>query len=358
MWQENKQRKYFSKKGVIFTAVIAVLLLLLLVRAAGKAWGSRTPEGGINESMYVEINGTKQWISIYGENKDNPILLYLHGGPGSSTSAYDYAFTRKWADIYTVVTWDQRNCGKSYSKDQNSTELTYELMMSDGLAMTKYLLDYLDREKLTLLGHSWGTYFGCNLVLTYPEYYDCYIGTGQLVDMRQNEAAFRKVTAEWVGDDEEGARLLASMDPEHFSTEYFTARNGLMEKYGYDLMADGTDYNMPAAIIFNPYYTLLDWVKVLNTDPSVYINFLLSDEFDRFSLIGRTEYEVPYYNINGDRDYQTNYILAQEYFEEITAPDKALYIMKNTTHGLLESKSEAFSRILHEIAGPDKGLVL
>lgn len=101
--------------------------------------------------------------------------MYLHGGPGSPTNAYDYAFTRKWADDYTVVTWDQRNCGKSYNKNQNDTELTYELMMSDGLEMTKYICDYFDIDKITLLGHSWGTYLGSNLVLKYPEYYDCLI---------------------------------------------------------------------------------------------------------------------------------------------------------------------------------------
>lgn len=76
----------------------------------------------------------------------------------------------------------------------------------------------------------------------------------------------------------------------------------------------------------------------------------MSDEFDKFSLTDRTEYEVPYYNINGDRNYQTNYKLAQEYFDVISAPYKKLYIMEDTTHGLLESKSDAFSEILHEIA--------
>ena len=107
---------------------------------------------------------------------------------------------------------------------------------------------------------------------------------------------------------------------------------------------------MPATVIFNPYYTLADWIKFLNSDYTVYMNFLMSDEFSKFSLKGRTEYKVPYYNINGDRDYQTNYKLAQEYFDEIDAPYKKLYIMEDTTHGLLESKSKAFSKILHEIA--------
>ncbi|MBD5478774.1 MAG: alpha/beta hydrolase [Lachnospiraceae bacterium] len=335
---------------VLLLTLLSLLLIFLIIRFIGKALNNRTPKGGINESMYVEINGTQQWISIYGEDINNPVLLYLHGGPGSSTSAYDYAFTRQWADVYTVVTWDQRNCGKSYEKSQNDTALTYELMMSDGLEMTKFLIDYLDKEKITILGHSWGTYYGCNLVLAYPQYYDCYIGTGQLVDMYQNEVAFKEIAREWVGDDEEGLELLASITPGHYTEEYFRARNLLMQKYGYDMLRDGTDYNVLAAEIFNPYYSLPDWVKLLNSDASVYTDFLMSDEFNKFSLLGKTEYEVPYYNINGDCDYQTNYVQAQEYFDEIDTPYKRLYMMEDTTHGLLESKSEAFSEILHEIA--------
>lgn len=339
----------------IFLALLALILIFLLVRFVGKVVNNRTPKGGINESMYVEINGTKQWINIYGEDINNPVLLYLHGGPGSATSAYDYAFTRKWADIYTVVTWDQRNCGKSYDKDQNGTALTYELMMSDGLEMTKYLLDYLNKDKITLLGHSWGSYFGSNLVLEYPEYYDCYIGTGQLVDMHQNEIAFKEAATEWVGDDEEGLKLLEVITPEHLTMEHLNTRNLIMERYGYGMMVDGTDYNLPATVIFNPYYTVSDWVKFLNSDYTVYMDFILSDEFDKFSLIGKTEYEVPYFNINGNRDYQTNYQLAQDYFDEIDAPYKKLYLMEDTTHGLLESKSEAFSEILHEIYSTERG---
>lgn len=167
--------------------------------------------------------------------------------------------------------------------------------------------------------------------------------------MHENEAAIKEAAAKWAGGDEEGLRLLASITPDNFTEEHFTARNLLMEKYGYDIMRDGTDYPMLAAVIFNPYYSLADWIKFFAVDYTVYMNFILSDEFDQFSLAGRTEYEVPYYNINGDQDYQTNYKLAQEYFEKIEAPYKNLYMMEDTTHGLLESKSEAFSEILHEI---------
>lgn len=346
----TRGRKKLKYLKMLILIMLAIILVFPFARVIGIALNRKTPDGGINESSYINVNGTMQWISIYGENKDNPVLLYLHGGPGSATSAYDYAFTRKWADVYTVVTWDQRNCGKSYNEEQNNVALTYELMMNDGKAVTEYILNYLGKDKLTLLGHSWGTYLGSNLALTYPEYYDCYIGTGQMVDMHQNELAFYEVAKSWVGNDPEGLELLEKLSPDRLTEEHFQARNMLMERYGYDMMVDGTDYNMLATVVFNPYYSLADWVDFLKVDYSVYMNFLMSDEFDKFSLAGKTEYKIPYYNINGDRDYQTNYKLAQEYFDEIDAPYKKMYLMKNATHGLLESRSEEFSEILHEIA--------
>ena len=334
----------------LWIIVILILVFLLLLRWSGQEIHRKIPEGGICENMYVPINGTKQWISIYGKKKDNPVMLYLHGGPGASTSSYDYAFTRKWADVYTVVTWDQRNCGKSLSREQNNSELTYDLFMSDGLEMTKFLLDYLGKEKLTILGHSWGTIFGCNLVLAYPEYYDCYIGTGQLVDFRQNELAFAAEASRWTQNDPEGQKLVQKLTVGDFSADYIQARNALMEKYGFDLFAGGRDYSLPAAQFFNPFYSLKDYWKLLHSDFSIYEKFLNSEEFSKFSLLGRKNYPLPYYNINGDRDYQTNFRLAQSYFDSICAPRKEMYMIKDTTHGLLESKSREFSKILHQIA--------
>ena len=347
-------KKFFRRllKVLKWLGIILVVLIIifLFVRYIVKKINSRTPDGGINEDMYVDINGTKQWISIYGQDINNPVLLYLHGGPGASTSTYDYAFTRKWSDAYTVVTWDQRNCGKSYSDEQNNTELTYELLMSDGIEMTRFIIDRLGKDKITILGHSWGTYLGSNLVLEYPEYYDCYIGTGQLVDLYQNEIAFKEQAAKWVENDDKEKQLIDKLTVGDFSMDYFAARNELMEKYGYDLFADGTDYNIVTAQVFNPYYSIIDFWEYINSDLTAYQKFPNTNEFGKFSLVGKTDYQVPFYNINGDKDYQTNYLIAQEYFETINAPHKKLYIMKDTTHGLLESKSEEFSEILHEIA--------
>lgn len=350
-----------AKKAIVICckrigiSLLGVIVLLLAVRLVGRMVNGRPPEGGINESMYVEINGVKQWINIYGEDLGNPVLLYLHGGPGSSTSAIDYAFTRKWADIYTVVTWDQRNCGKSYSPEQNNTVLTRDLLLEDGKELTEFLLDHMGKEKITVLGHSWGSFFGANLVLAYPQYYDCFIGTGQLVDMEENEIAFQEEAAKWAAGDEEAMALVAQLTPQDVTMEHIKATNALMKKYGYDMMVDGSDYNLLTTVFFNPNYSVLDWIRYFQQDLSIYLDFLTSGEMRAFSLKGRYDYEVPYFNINGDKDYQTNFNLAQAYFDEVNAPYKQMFIMKDTTHGLLESKSEAFSKILHEIAGMEKG---
>jgi pimeloyl-ACP methyl ester carboxylesterase len=212
------------------------------------------------------------------------------------------------------------------------------------------LLEYLSKDKITVLGHSWGSIYGANLVLEYPQYYECFIGTGQLVDYLENEEAFKQEAMLWANGDKEALELVNQLTPDHVTMEHITARNALMEKYGYDMMVNGSDYNLITTIIFNPNYSIMDWINYLKSDMSVYLNFFDSEEFASFSLKGRTQYQVPYYNINGDKDYQTNYKLAQEYFEQVNAPQKQMFLMENMTHGLLESDSEGFSEIVHQIA--------
>ena len=346
--------KKFLKKLIkilkwIGIVLLGIIIIALIVRFIGQCINNKTPDGGVNETMYVDINGTKQWINIYGQDKENPVLLFLHGGPGGATSHFSYAFTRKWSDVYTVVTWDQRNAGKSYSADQNSTELTYDLMMQDGVEITEFLCEHLGKEKITLLGHSWGTCYACNLVLAHPEYYDCYIGAAQLVDWDLNEQAFAEAAAKWVGDDAEGKELLAQLND---TDAHDHAKLALMKKYGYSVDYDKPDYNQNGAMFFNPYYSLSDYVKLLRMDYSVYERFM-GGAFNEFSLVGRTDYEVPYYNINGGCDYQVSFEVAQEYFDEVNAPHKKLYLMEDTRH-MVTFKSEQFSEILHEITKTER----
>ena len=338
--------------------IFIAILLILLIRGIGKAINNKTPDGGINENMYVEINNSTQWISIYGKDINNPVILYLHGGPGSPTSYIDYKFLRKWSDVYTVVSWDQRNVGLSYNINQLTGDKPYtkELLMEDGIEMTKYLLNYLKKDKLILVGHSWGSIFGANLVLEHPEYYQYFIGTGQVVDIKENEKALKEAAKEWTKGDKKGEELYEKFISTNSTKEYVTTRNKIMKRYGFDMLAESPDYSILSAIFFNPYYSYVDLSKLV-TDMTIlpieqmkYLDFLFSPEFDKFSLLNRTEYQIPFYNINGDHDYQANTFQAEEYFNSVKAPHKKLYMMKDMNHGLLEVRSNEFSDIIHEIA--------
>lgn len=101
--------------------------------------------------------------------------------------------------------------------------------MQDGKELTEFPLNHMGREKLTILGHSWGSFYGANLVLAYPEYYNCFIGTGQLVDMVENEVAFKEEALKWAQGDTEAMKLVEQLTPEDYSMEHFAAKNALMK---------------------------------------------------------------------------------------------------------------------------------
>ena len=336
--------------GVMVLSLIAVLFI---VRWIGRCVNRRVPEGGVNTSMYVDVNGSRQWISIYGQDLNNPVLLYLHGGPGSATSLFDYAFTRKWSDVYTVVTWDQRGCGKSYDKLHPET-ITADIMMQDGKVLTEYLRGFLHVDKITLLGHSWGSYLGANLALAYPEYYEAFIGTGQFIDTDENERRLYEAALAWSENDPQGREMVEkwARSREQGEDDYLL-RNSIMDRYGYGMMKDGRDYNLFVTVLCNPFYSLKEIRNSGRYEDDAfapYRTFLKSDGFREMSLPGRYDYAIPYYNIDGDMDYQTNFKLACEYFSRVNAPEKELLVLKNSTHGLLESRSGEFSSLLHRIA--------
>lgn len=176
-----------------------------------------------------------------------------------------------------------------------------------------------------------------------------FIGCGQLVDIVGNEEAFKKEAIKWAKNDEETLKLLEKVHPEDITPDSIKAKNKILKKYGYNIMKDGADYFFPAAILFNPNYSVKDWFSYYKRDKETYLDFFRTDEFKSFSLTGKYEYHVPYININGDMDYQVNYKLSAEYFDKVEALEKDLYIMKDTTHALMISKSEEFSKILHDI---------
>ena len=145
---------------------------------------------GVETLTAVPINGTQQWLSVRGRDRRNPILLVLHGGPGSPTMPEDYTFQSPWEDYFTVVEWDQRGAGKTYAANDPkivAPTMTIDQLTMDAEEVVRYVQKTYGKRKIFLMGHSWGTVLGVRLAEAHPDWFYAYVGVGQIVNMRESE---------------------------------------------------------------------------------------------------------------------------------------------------------------------------
>jgi len=141
---------------------------------------------GVNEQIYLQLTDQKEYITIAGKSKDNPIIISLHGGPGAPTTYIDYCWQDLLTDDFTIVCWDERGCGRSYypntKKDPDNKSLTFEAQIADLDALVDYLRTRFNQKQVIILGHSYGSMLGSRYVLSHPEKVSAYIGVGQCVN--------------------------------------------------------------------------------------------------------------------------------------------------------------------------------
>src|SRR4029079_16095375 len=145
---------------------------------------------GIDEGRYVEIGGIQQWITIRGDDRRNPVLLFLHGGPGDAINPWAYAGFGGWSKHITVVQWDQRGAGRTFGKNSGAPagSVTVARMTQDGIELAELLRRELGKDKLLLVGHSFGSILGLFMAKARPELFHAFVGTGQVADSRRNYA--------------------------------------------------------------------------------------------------------------------------------------------------------------------------
>jgi pimeloyl-ACP methyl ester carboxylesterase len=349
----------FRLKKLFIRGIQVLVVALVMLVAVGLRWRALCQHqlseamvirsaNGIDERRSVRIGGVQQWITIRGQNRDNPAILVLHGGPGVAYSALSQVFL-PWERDLTVIQWDQRGAGKSYvSKNSNNAPPRVETMVQDALDVSEYARRRLHRDKIILLCHSWGTVLGVNLAKTHPEFFDAYVGTGQVVNMQKNEvAAYARVLAKaHARKDRAGiAALEKSGRPPYRRLGQIGLQRQLAMKYE----PGAGPLSLLFKILTAPDYSLKDvgnYVKgVIGGDDFLGQN--LDGPFMRVDLPAMgTDFSIPVFMLQGAEDDIMPTALAKTYFDQITAPHKEFLLIPEAGHAALLTRSDFFLKVL------------
>ena len=350
---------------VLLSIIGSVLigLVFLGIKSPGKLEALKDIEGkeiavSCAEKNWLEIGGIRQGFFIRAENPGNPVILFLHGGPGSPELplAGSYEMAERLEKYFTVCYWDQRGAGMSFSSSIDTTTMTVEQMVEDTRQMTEYLQQRFQQEKIYLMGHSWGTYLGVKTIEKYPENYRAYIGIGQISHQLESERLAYDYMLQHATEinDRKAIEKLKQQDkyaPDFPSNNYImTTRSLLMNKYGIGIMhQDFSMMSMVKNLLFFKGYTLSE--KINYGKGSLFslqhvFHYVLDDDLFESSVT----FQIPVYIVQGKYDYQVSHALAREYFDKIDAPEKTFFTFDHSAHSPNFEEPEKFLQIVREIA--------
>ena len=152
---------------------------------------SRIPNpDGIQQTYRTPIGGVEQWISIRGQDRANPVILFVRGGPATPTIPSLWQFQRPLEDYFTLVNYDQRGAGKTWREDHSQAvadSIRIQTYVDDLIAIAEHVRERLGKDKLVLMAHSWGTIPATHAALARPDLFHAYVGIGQVINVRDNE---------------------------------------------------------------------------------------------------------------------------------------------------------------------------
>ncbi len=347
---------------LIIAVVVVALVVLRFVLPVGtpriRLEGKADPAKSIAALEKLNIGGSDQWVLLRSENTDNPVILFLHGGPGTSQLTSNRRNTRGLEKHFIVVNWDQRGAGKSYGAIAEAGKMNIERFIQDTRELTMYLMKKFAKERIVLAGHSWGSAIGALAVARYPELYHCYVGYGQVTSMMAGEAA----SYQWTLDQarkrnrRRAIRALEKMGPPPYQGDWqastisersWVARFG-GEVYGSWFGAMGI---VLGNVLFSREYNLADRVNVfrgiMGSMKLLWQELLQVDLFKMAPEIG-----VPVFFMEGRHDHEVPPEIAARYFAALKAPAKELIWFENSAHMVNSEERDLFNKILVDKVRP------
>lgn len=297
-----------------------------------------TPNG-IDETLVLDLGGARQVVNIRGSDRVNPILIYIHGGPGSVEMPMAWTFQHSWEDFFTVVQWDQRGAGRSFPLNDPAVigpTLRLERYRDDAIALVEQLRARLGQQKVFVLGHSFGSAVGLAVAQARPDLLHAYIGMGQLIDFRENERVGMQQTLAIARErgDAEAIRAIQVLRPYPDRGPFTIVQADAWRKYAnrYGSLAG---LRPDADFYFNstklsPLYTPADraaWAK-----GSAFTATTLWPRLANVSFASVRQLDVPTVFLLGRHDKTTPSRIAADWLSRLTAPSRTLCWFENSGH--------------------------
>ncbi|MEO8451184.1 MAG: alpha/beta hydrolase [Gemmatimonadota bacterium] len=313
---------------------------------------------GVDELRAIDIGGIKQWISVRGKDRRNPILLFVHGGPGSPMMPASWFFQGPWEEYFTVVQWDQRGAGKTAASNDPAVvgpTITIDRMTADGEEVVQYLRATFAKQKIFLMGHSWGTFIGVNIAQRHPEWLHAYIGMGQAVYGLENERigyefALREAKAHAnQAAVAELEKIAPYPDPDGTIPvdKVLVQRKWVIAYGGLTWHRSNYDYEQNAAKLA-PEYTRADFAAMEKSDLTS-LKQLLGPP-NRLDYRQTTTFRCPVYLFQGRYDYETVSEVAHAWFERLKAPKKGFFWFEHSAHMIpFEEPGKLFIHLVQDV---------
>ncbi len=314
--------------------------------------------GSLSERVTVEIGGIPQSMFIQSVDPANPVLLFLHGGPGMTEFFMEQDYPTGLEQHFTMVWWEQRGAGMSFSADIPPETMTMEQMIADTIEVAGYLRARFGQDRILLLGHSWGSYLGIQVAAVAPDRFFAYVGMAQIVHQLRSEVMARDFLLNVYlarGDTAMVRRLEAAPVSMEAGTSdaWMRLRDTAMHRAGV-----GHTHDMDSVIsgIFLPMwrvraYTLMDKINVWRG--KIWSRPFFWEDLLRDDLSARlTDFELPVYIFVGRHDQTANPELSRAYFDAIEAPVRGFYVFDNSSHSpLFEEPERATEILLNDVLG-------
>ncbi|MGG2094639.1 alpha/beta hydrolase [Bacillus sp. S13(2024)] len=319
------------KKLITFIGVI--IIVLLTIALFSPTWTSHIKgHNSISALEQVEINGSSHEIMIRGKDKDNPVIIFVHGGPGCPEIPYAQKYQNLLENSFTVVNYDQRASGKSYHFFEDYSNLSSDLLVKDLLAMTDYISKRLGKEKVILIGHSYGTYIATQAAYKAPEKYEAYIGIGQMSDTVESEidSLNYSINQAQNAGNKDDVLSLQGLTEKIKNGDTFIPRNYVMKYGGSSRLIDNPDGNN-IDMLFSSEYNLLDVIRY-NYGLAYSQQILLKEVLKNPLPTLVTKLKLPCYFVMGKYDYMTSSSAAKKYFDMIEADKKEFIAFEKSAH--------------------------